>query len=148
MWQSVKIAPQERTLQQQESHPVTVATTAVQESTALNQALPSPSSVAPRVQKDGFKILQGALLVSKLNQATLSRKEEVHRFKYQLDPKFVTMALVAPIKRLLLKHAQQDSTARIHLQISARNVLLDSQARNRQQNVKCGTSLFLLLFVR
>ena len=59
-----------------------VVTTAVQESMALDQALLAPSSVACRVQKDGFKILQEALLVSKLNQVRSLRMEVVHRFKY------------------------------------------------------------------
>ena len=42
-----------------------VATTAVQESTALTQVLPAPRSVARLVQKDGFKILQGSLLAER-----------------------------------------------------------------------------------
>jgi len=46
-----------------------VVTTAVQESMALDQALLAPSSVARRVQKDGFKILQEILLASKSNKA-------------------------------------------------------------------------------
>ena len=85
----------------------------------MDQALLAPSSVARRVQKDGFKILQEILLASKSNQAKWSQKEEALPFKFLWDQKFVTMALVAPIKRLRLKPARQDFTAKIHLRISA-----------------------------
>ena len=116
-----------------------VATIAVQENMALDQALLAPSSAARRVQKDGFKILQGALLASKSNQATLSGKDAAHRFKFLWDPKFVTMALVALIKSLRLKHARQDSTARIHLRTSVWSARSDIRARKQRRNVRLAT---------
>ena len=114
--------------------------TAVQESTALNQALLAPSSVARHVQEDGFKILQGILLASKSNQAKWSQKEEALPFKFLWDRKFVTMAVIAPTIRLRLKHAREELMARIHLRISAWSAQQDIQPRKQRLNVNLGTS--------
>ena len=56
---------------------------------------------------------------SKLILVSSSLKEEAHPFKFLLDPKFVTIAMVAPIIRLLLKPAREEPTARFLLRIDA-----------------------------
>jgi hypothetical protein len=116
------------------------ATTAVQESTALNQVLPAPSSIARLVQKDGFKILQVTPLASKSNQATLSGKDAAHRFKFLSDLKFVVMVIILVlIKRLHLKLARQGHTAVIlDLRRSVTTVKLENQVHKERRNVKNG----------
>ena len=56
------------------------------------------------------------------------------------------MVVVALTKRLHLKPARQDSTARIHRRSSAWSALLDIQAQNQQQNVKHGKYILLFFF--
>ena len=108
--------------------------------------LPTPALAARHARKDGFKILQVTPLASKSNQATLSGKDAAHQFKFLWDLKFVEMVVVVLIKRHRLKHARQDSTARIHLRIIAWSARSDIQARKRQLNVNLGEFLFEFFF--
>ena len=73
-------------------------------------------STAPMV---GFSVNQRNLFARKLMPAKSSRREEAHPFKFLWDPKFVTIAMVAPIIRLRLKPAREEPTARFLLRIDA-----------------------------
>ena len=102
--------------------------------------LPTPALAARHARKDGFKILQGILLASKSNQATLSGKDAAHQFKFLWDLKFVVMVIILVlIKRLNLKLARQGHTAVIlDLRRSVTTVKLENQVHKERRNVKNG----------
>ena len=58
----------------------------------------------------------------------------------------MAMVVVALTKRLHLKPARQDSTAKIHRRSGAWSALLDIQAQNQRQNVTHGKYIFIHFF--
>ena len=108
---------------------------------ALPASLPNPSEVcsASTARMVGFNVHHRNQFVKKWKPAKLSRKEAAHPFKFLWVPKFVTIAVVAPTKRLRSKRAWQARTAAIHLRSSATTVKLENQVRKERRNVKHGT---------